>query len=324
MDKKLALLSEYKEKTYIIVDFSHNKELWLEIDEYFNESICLYEKVSPELEQISPHLLQVNFENVAQQKWLKEKVLGKNMALFIQTNASMESFDEHFSNIAVIWNEESETHHAGKAYFAFYDPRVFDGFVRGLGRDTKAFFASVETFYIEDEFEEGLMHSYSYDDEPKNIICKTVETNKGNASHIRIAIEEEQFGLDFGQEEYCVLTAWMRQNLKAHEERRQSKRMAYQIQKEFSTYFTKEEMPSLLSRVYDSTSHMKKYGFSQYKYLYTLATWEIFYGKGFEKNDPKGILENICMGSKNETDKFTAFETRMLEFDRQEETQRSQ
>jgi len=89
--------------------------------------------------------------------------------------------------------------------------------------------------------------------------------------------------------------------------------MAYQIQKEFATYFSRKQIPEILTTVNISISRMQAYGFSQYKYLYALAAWEMFYGQNYENTDPDGTLKTICINDTSEDAKFEEFEARMIQ-----------
>ncbi len=56
--------------------------------------------------------------------------------------------------------------------------------------------------------------------------------------------------------------------------------------------------PAVTTIVAKSFMHMSSYGFTRRNALRALATWAVFYGAGFERKDPQGVLQSICMSDK--------------------------
>lgn len=296
---------------YMLFDLSQNKALHFDLELYFDEMLELYITDNEKLKEVSPYILKVDLNNKNQLDWLKKNVVGEHIAIFFFSLTEMNLLRNYFSNMTTIWSSETQTHNEGEAYFAFYDPRVFKGFLLGLGEESQTFFDYVEVVYVEDEFNSALIYGYQRDETKEKI-----EENCFNLKEIKeekriFKIEESKRGFDFTQEIHPLLTEYMKQKLEENEVMRKVKKIAYQIEDTFQEHFVENSIEVLISMTQESVSRMRNYGFSQYKHLYALASWEVFYGKGYETLDSDGKLEEICLSSISEEKKFENFSYRL-------------
>ena len=71
---------------------------------------------------------------------------------------------------------------------------------------------------------------------------------------------------------------------------------------------------AIKAAVEHAVQRFSAYRFHKHAYLHFFAAWTVFYGPDFEKRDPTGKLEEICLSSAPEAERFKAFRDRFDNF----------
>lgn len=163
-------------KTYVIIDLAINEDIWTYITQVFelkyyslanNED---YEK----LEFVAPYIVELR-EKSDFLYWLLKEGYGNNWMIFLQTDKKIEKLKEQFSDffyqkveVKIDNNIEYK-----ESYFAFYDPRVFMGYMKILNEIDKIdFFDGINCFLCENIFNNKELLQYKLDITNKVVVCK--------------------------------------------------------------------------------------------------------------------------------------------------------
>ena len=93
----------------------------------------------------------------------------------------------------------------------------------------------------------------------------------------------------------------------------EAEKFSKELRAEFGRELANLPEPAVTTIVAKSLIRMSSYGFTRRNDLRALATWEVFYGVGFERKDPQGVLQSICMSDKPAPERFRLFSKRMRE-----------
>jgi hypothetical protein len=150
---KNYLFNQQKIKTYAIVDLSQDDNIWLQITTIFdvNYEILLKDCDMQELEYVAPYIVEIEEDSEFYQ-WLITEGYGKNWMIFFQSNEHISTLKSHFLDFfyQLIEIEENNTIYYKEGYVAFYDPRVFQGYIKALNlNELIKFFDGIESFLCE-------------------------------------------------------------------------------------------------------------------------------------------------------------------------------
>jgi len=145
-----------KSKLYVIVDAARDDQIYFEIETVEHENL-FPKKEALLLAEVSPYLLELKDEEFSH-TLLKERY-GDSTLLFLKSTETLVSLAMFFRKYTKIKVEGKE------AFFAFYDPRVFQRFIKNASEtESEAFFSLVHTYYCEEaENVQTLLH-YTYDE----------------------------------------------------------------------------------------------------------------------------------------------------------------
>lgn len=140
-------------KTYAIVDLSHDDDIWLQITTSFevNYEILLKENDIQELECVAPCIVELE-KNSEFYQWLITEGYGKSWMIFFHSNKNILVLKNKFLDFfyQLIETKENETIEYKEGYLAFYDPRVFQGYMKALNiNDVGEFFDDLKYFLCE-------------------------------------------------------------------------------------------------------------------------------------------------------------------------------
>ena len=164
--------------SYAIIDASNATELTTQLLIYEPEHRNLFEgQEALELEEVAPYIVKLYHDDTFSQ-WVIDEVYGKDSAIFVQSNAHIDTLASHFRNYLHV-NRQIAHPKTGnlvtqEGILAFYDPRVLPTWLEKITPEKKqAFLNPCLHIYCEDIETKTLLHSY--DTAGK---LKTVELDK--------------------------------------------------------------------------------------------------------------------------------------------------
>ena len=140
---------------YAILDAARSSSIYMQIDdvEYHN----LFEGEEAELlEEVAPYLVSLEENDSFTQAILSEEY-GNSSMLFVYSSASIEELASFFRQYTKVIVDGQE------AFFAFYDPRVFNRFMKRANQEElENFFSLVSVYACEDEDDSKNLIEYRY------------------------------------------------------------------------------------------------------------------------------------------------------------------
>ncbi|NSX53401.1 DUF4123 domain-containing protein [Parasulfitobacter algicola] len=203
----------------------------------------------------------------------------KEPGIFIRSQASLDDIWRHFRKFTKVQDE------AGKWYYLrFYDPKIAFPYITQSER-----------------FSERILNVPTARQSTSMVII-----DKTNAHHIKLAEVPTKpsagiYVMDHHDKDiFRALTFISRANVL--------------LEKLKDSFSFETDNDAYRDAIITTMHRMHQYGFRQKRQLEQLATWDIFYGPNFEKNDPEGHLLDICLRQDiDSAEKFSDFCKRLNE-----------
>ena len=140
---------------YALVDAAQDSEL-LPLIRRCKEQNCLFSgDVAPVLAAASPHLVKLDENEPLLQAW-REKGRGRHWGLFIEAELPLHPLRRHFKKFL-----NAKLPDGTVALFRFYDPRVFNTYIRACTpEEAGPWFDGVRQYSVEGEA--GAIHNYRF------------------------------------------------------------------------------------------------------------------------------------------------------------------
>ena len=163
-------------KTYVIIDLAINEDIWTYITQIYE--VKYYSLANNEdfkdLEFVAPYIVELTKKS-SFLYWLFKEGYGNNWMTFLQTNKRIEELKKQFSDFFYqkIEVKIDNIIEYQESYFAFYDPRVFIGYMNILSEVDKVdFFDGIDCFLCENIFNKEEVLEYKLDTLTNKIIIK--------------------------------------------------------------------------------------------------------------------------------------------------------
>jgi len=178
---KTYLFTSQNIKTYAIVDLSRDDDIWLQITTIFevNYEILLKENDMQELEYVAPCIVELE-ENSEFYQWLITEGYGKNWMVFFHSNKNILTLKNKFLDFFYQYIEmkEDEIIEYKEGYLAYYDPRIFQGYMKALSaNDAIEFFDGIKSFLCENILDKTELLRYQF-----NILKNQIIIDKINVT----------------------------------------------------------------------------------------------------------------------------------------------
>jgi hypothetical protein len=140
---------------YAILDAARSSNIYMHIDEV--EHYNLFEDEEAQLlEEVAPYLVSLEEDDSFTKAMLSEEY-GNSSILFVYSNYSIEELANFFRQYTKVIVDGQE------AFFAFYDPRVFNRFMKRASKEElEAFFSLVSVYACEDDDDSKKFTEYRY------------------------------------------------------------------------------------------------------------------------------------------------------------------
>ncbi len=279
----------------MLVDASLRREIsgLFDLDSIELPALCLFEgKAAETSADFAPWLVDMSIPDseTAAGLLFHRKFFAQHWpagtSLLIQTDAPFEAVQKHLRRFTKLPVQDD----GGLRFFRFWEPRVLRSFLATIAGDAPR----MRRMMITDSGE-PLHYIFRHNDADIRFSPDTggLTGTPITPMHLRFA--------DFDP----VASA------RAAERR---KRMADRIQADFSRELEHRPRKAIEAAVEHAVQRFETYGFRKHAYLHFFAAWTVFYGPDFEKRDPAGRLEEICLSSAPETERFKAFRDRFDSF----------
>ncbi len=281
-----------KIRTYVIIDvrrFYENTGIYF-LDQIRDVEIqCMYSGEAAEnMKHVAPYLIELTLpDNLDQHSPLNfhenyfEQCWGKNVGVFIRTQAQFETVNKHFKRFLRAIDEET-----GKwTFFNFYDPKVVIDYFHSINtwaERCKLFFQSRDG----------------------DVSYQMLAEQESGSQILSIEANETLLKSDISVPAFAI-TSRDKAGLKEIAVRKNCQKMAAKLNQLFPSEL--EEANNLEERVFKCIQRMREYGFVCGEHLFQLAAFEVFYGEAFERQQPDGKLQKICESDLDENTKFKQF-----------------
>ena len=168
--------------TYAVIDAAMSGEVHIMIQTLAPDYRILLEGEEAEVfEEAAPYLVQINKQDNFTD-WMIDTVYAKNAVCFIKSTNDIETLSDHlkqyakiqtpiedpFGNITLQW-----------VYFAFYDPRVFPGFIEGNTAEQSAeFFTGINQYLCESADDKFEFNTYHYSKKQNKVLNASILLDK--------------------------------------------------------------------------------------------------------------------------------------------------
>ena len=144
---------------YCIVDCAADETLYPVLKNSDWEYRCLYkqgihfhaERITDALAATAPYLLKLDPDTMTVEHFIRQR-LGKNQAVFFQSDASINDLEKHFSGMLKAMDEKGTVFN-----FRYHDPRILSVYLPTCTEEEKhIFYGPVDIFWTENEENEVL------------------------------------------------------------------------------------------------------------------------------------------------------------------------
>lgn len=280
---------------YMLVDADLRREITglFDLDSIELPALCLFEgKAAETSADFAPWLVDMSIPVPTEAASLPfhRKFFAQHWpvgtSLLIQTNAPFKAVQKHLRRFTKLPVRDD----GGLRFFRFWDPRVLRPFLTAIAGDAPRMRRMMMT-----DSGEPLHYIFRHND--ADILFSP---DIGELTEIPVTPMHLRFA-DFDP----VARA------RAVERR---KRMADRIQTDFARELEHRPRKAIEAAVEHAVQRFSAYRFHKHAYLHFFAAWTVFYGPDFEKRDPTGKLEEICLSSAPDAERFKAFRDRFDNF----------
>ena len=157
-------------KLYAILDAARSSNIYMQIDivEHYN---LFGEDVAEMLEEAAPYLVELDQEEVFTKSMLQEEY-GNASMLFVYSTHDMETLATFFRSYTTVDVDGQQ------AFFAFYDPRVFERFMkRASSEELESFYSLVSCYACEKSTDTDYLVLYEYKDK---VVSKEIQVKESD------------------------------------------------------------------------------------------------------------------------------------------------
>ena len=205
-------------------------------------------------------------------------------SVLVLTDASLDVVRAHFRRFTRLQIVEDER----RLTFRFWDPRILRPFLIRLAKDK----ARARRLTFTDEGTELRYLLPTLEGNPPLLVAPAPDLAQEPVRVMRLSYSDFS---DIAEEK----------TLQRHQ------RMAARLRQDFAKELSDKPQEAIEAVVDHAVTHYRGFGVQSHAHLHFLAAWSVFYGVGFEKNDPKGELVPILRSDLPEKERFKAFRNRV-------------